>query len=141
VAYAAHRLFSFEKITAKSIEKSSKILKSLKNYVIIYSNNTLKVVNDFVDKKIGANMKKKIQIDGTIISLYDSPLISNNYIISDFENSDYNIARLVSPLSYQYDYVKFNIALCLQSCFNLKARFRHFVFLSDCRTGFCCFLG
>jgi len=86
------------------------------------------VVNDFVDKKTGAIMKKKIQFDGTIISLYDSPLISNNCIISDFENSDYNIACIVSPWSYQYHYVKFNIALCLQSCFNLKARFRHFIF-------------
>ena len=36
-------------------------------------------------------MKKKIHIDGIIISLYDLPLISNNNVIGDFENSYYKI--------------------------------------------------
>lgn len=70
-------------------------------------------------------MKKKIHIDGIIISLYDLPLISNNNIIGDFENSHYNIACVVSPCSCK-NHRQFNIALCLQSCFNLKACFRHF---------------
>ncbi|MBR6645995.1 MAG: hypothetical protein IKL09_00600 [Clostridia bacterium] len=60
-------------------------------------------------------MKKKIHIDGIIISLYDLPLISNNNVIGDFENSYYNIACVSSPCSYQY-HKQLNIALCSQSC-------------------------
>jgi len=89
-------------------------------------------MNDFVDKKIGAIMKKKIHIDGRIISLYDLPLISNNSNRSDFENSHYNIACVVSPCSYQYhsaiNKIQLNIALYLQSCLNQKACFRHFIY-------------
>lgn len=100
-------------------------------------------MNGFVDKKIGAIMKKKIQIDGTIISLYDLPLISNNNIKSDFENSDYNIACLASPCSYQYRFaineIQFNIALFVQSCFNLKACFRHFIYAVWMLDGFLLF--
>ena len=72
-------------------------------------------------------MKKKIHIDGIIISLYDLPLISDNNVIGDFENSYYNIACIASPCLYQY-HRQLNNALLLQSRFNLKACFRHFFY-------------